>query len=193
MTKYQLYDCDCPEECDNATLSEVKFADCAAGVTDELSEIGELFLDDLTTDETSGEYEFTNLPTSVAGVAPSWYGSARRLYVIGDLPAAERTQRTIHKGWVKTGKGTWTLTADILDATNENYNFIKNLQCGAKVGAAWKTNGGYIYGSVIATVINADWVLARGEESYAIGQIVLQFKGTCLPDREEDPEAEMAA
>lgn len=193
MTNYQLYDCGCPTDCTTATLPQPLFADCPTGVTDELSEIGEIYLDDLTEDEITGETEFTSLPTSVTGVAPGWYGSARRLYVIGDLPAAERTTRTLPKGWVKNGTSTWTLTADIMDATGENYAFVKALQCGKKVGLAWKTNGGYVYGSVIATVLNADWVLARGEDSYSIGQIVLQFKGTCLPDRAEDPEAGMAA
>ena len=113
--------------------------------------------------------------------------------MIGDLPAADSPTRTIHKGWVKTLPKTWTMTVDILDATDENYAFVRSLQCGQKVGLAWKTNGGYVYGSVIATVTSADWVLARGEDSYAIGQIVLTFKGRCLPTRAEDPEAEIAA
>lgn len=195
MTKHQLYDCTCPTNCESATLPAVSFADCAFGVTDELSEIGEIFLDDLTMTGGEGgdEFGFANLPTDVTGAAPGWYGSAKRLYVIGDLPASEGTTRTLPKGWVKKGNSTWTLTADIMDATDENYAFVRSLQCGQRVGLAWKTNGGYVYGSVVATVTSSDWVLARGEDTYAIGQIVLTFKGSCLPTRAEDPEAEMAA
>lgn len=192
---HQLYDCACPTDCTAATLPAVNFADCPTGVTDELSEIAEIFLDDITNTAGVGgdELGFTNLPEDVTGAAPGWYGSAKRLFVIGDLPAAENTTRTLPKGWTKKTGSTWTLTADILDATAENYAFIRALQCGQKVGLAWKTNGGFIYGSVIATVVSADWVLARGEDSYAIGQIVLSFKSDCLPTRAEDPEAEIAA
>lgn len=191
---HQLYDCSCPTDC-TSTLPSVSFGSCPAEVTDELSEIGEIFLDDLTTTGGEGgdELDFTNLPQNVTGAAPGWYGSAKQLFVIGDLPAADSPTRTIHKGWVKTLPKTWTMTVDILDATDENYAFVRSLQCGQKVGLAWKTNGGYVYGSVIATVTSADWVLARGEDSYAIGQIVLTFKGRCLPTRAEDPEAEIAA
>lgn len=192
---HQLYDCSCPTSCDAITLPSPNFADCPNGVIDELSEIGEIFLDDLTTTggEGSDELDFTNLPKEVTGAGPGWYGSAHRLFVIGDLPAAENTTRTLPKGWTKKTGSTWTMTVDILDATAENYAFIRHLQCGQRVGLAWKTNGGFIYGSVIATVQSADWLLARGEDSYAIGQIVLTFKAPCLPPRAEDPEAEIAA
>jgi hypothetical protein len=186
---YQLYDCECPDDCTARTLPAVSFADCVEGVDEELSEISEIYLDDITLNPTSGEEEFTDLPTSVASAGPSWYGDARRLLVVGDLPEGTQTSRTLHKGWVKKGVSTWQLTADIMDTNDTNYNFIKSLQCGWRVGLAWATMGGKIYGSVIASVVSSDWVLARGEDAYSIGKLVLEIKADCLPDRADDPEA----
>lgn len=195
MNQYQLFDCACPTDCVENELPSVEVADCPAEVILEESEIQEVYLDDIVRNEQSGEEEFANLPAEVTGAEPGWYGDAVKINTIGDLPPSEDTPRRIHKGWVKYGVSTWTLNIDIMEASESMYNLIRWMQCnkGKLVGAAWKTMGGYIYGTAKASIASANWNLDRGEEGVAIGQIVLEIKADCLPPRELDPELAPAA
>ncbi len=185
----QLYDCNCPETCEDFTMPAFSFADCTAAVKEEESEISHIYLDTITTNSETGEKEFSNLPPSVGSATVGWYGSAAVLVGIGDLPASEKTQRTISLRRVKFGVKTYTLNFDIDDVTAENYAALKALNCGQEVGLAWGTIGGRIYGSVIATVIAADPIFDRGEDAYVRYNLQLQFKAYCPPDMAEDPEA----
>lgn len=186
----QLYDCACPEGCDDFTMPTFNFADCATAVKEEESEIVHLFLDTVVTNEQSGEKEFSNLPDSVSGAAVGWYGGAAKLIGIGDMAAPEKTQRVISGRRTKFGLKTYLLNFDIDDVTDENYEAVRKLNCGQEVGFAFATIGGRIYGSIIGTVVAADPIFERGEDTYVRYNIQLQWKAHCPPPMAADPEAE---
>ena len=184
----QLYTCPCPTDC-NVTMPAFKFADCVELAPEEKSEIIKVWLDTLTTNETTGEEEPANLPREVTGAAVGWYDGAEELLVIGDLPAPDSEERQISGGRTKFGLKTYTLNIDIDETSQENYDAIRQLSCGMRVAVAWATRGGYIYGTVVGQVIAADPIFERGDDAYMTYNIQIRWESNCPPPRDEDPEA----
>src|SRR5690625_6325226 len=107
----QLYTCPCPTDC-NVTMPAFKFADCVELAPEEKSEIIKVWLDTLTSNETTGEEEPADLPRGVVGAAVGWYEGAEELLVIGELSAPDSAGRPICGGRTKYGVRTYTIYID---------------------------------------------------------------------------------
>lgn len=192
-----LYTCpSCPEDCDDFVMPAVNFADCSDAVTEEESEISELFLD-VPSDDGAGNITAANGPgdwTSAgawtSALAQSGSG-VRHLIGIGDKGAGDQTSRTISRGRTKYGAKTFTLNFTIDDVTSENYELVRGLECGIDVIFWYQTKGGYLYGGSegIKGTAQADWILDRGDGTYAVGQITITWKAECNPQRIVSPIA----
>jgi len=192
-----IYTCpSCPEDCDSFVMPSVNFADCVDSVTEEESEISELFLD-TPVDDGSGNITAANGPGDWTS-ASSWASAiqqsgsgVRHLIGIGDKGPGEQSERTISRGRTKYGSKTFTVNFSIDDVTTENYELIRSLECGIDVIFWYQTKGGYLYGGTegIKGTAKADWDLQRGDGTYANGVITITWKAGCNPQRIVSPIA----
>jgi len=178
-------------------MPAVDFSDCSDAVEEEESEISELFMSTIQ-DDGNGNLsvagapgDWTSAGSWAGAISNSGAGAVRHLIGIGDKGAGDQTSRTISRGRIKFGEKTFTLNFSIDDVKSVNYDFIRALECGVDVGFWYQTKGGYLYGGPtgIKATAQADWILDRGEGTYAVGQITLTWKAPCNPPRIESPIA----
>jgi len=175
----------------------VSFADCVDAVTEEESEISEVFMtvpvDDGNGNITAqgGPSDWTSASAWAAAISNSGNGQVRHLVVVADKGAGDQTSRTLSRGRIKYGTKTHTMNITIDDVTDENYNLIRNLECGVDVVIWYQTSGGYLYGGStgVKATATADWILDRGADSFAVGTITLTWKAKCNPPRMVSPIA----
>lgn len=194
MAKVSYADPSCPEDCGQFTLPAVDFSDCAEGVEIEESEICAIYM---TTPDANNPGEPIAKPSDWTSMA-AWEsviagGSVKELFGIGDMPESSANVVTISKQRKKKLPSGRTINFDIDDMSQANYDFIRSLSCGQDVVIWFATIGGYMYGGdkgFQVTVTTADPVLGRGEGTFAIGKLVLEWKQLSPPPRTLNPLAE---
>lgn len=173
----------CPESCGAQVLPVVSFDDCLPQLNS--SEIEDLFLAKATaaafTDWTDPEEWADRLAqTGVTGT------EIRRLTGIGDKPAPADTEKTVSKQRNVVTDRTHTLNFTIDDTNNTNYEAARQMQCGGKYLAWYKTRGMKQYGgnAGILVTVKSVVVLGRGDEHELI-QLTLTWKNKFDPERDD--------
>lgn len=140
----------CPEDC-TSNLPVFNFTECApvlleGQITDFfIGKSGQPFVDWHDADE--WETRVSNTSTADNAI--------RHLAVIGDMPAASSTEKTIsHRRVVKTGK-TRTINYVIDDVSDENYDAARQLECGGS-RPVWFLSGGKLFGGNEGILVNLD-------------------------------------
>jgi len=129
--------------------------------------------------------------TWLSTAAQTGAGLLRRQLGIGDKPAGEGSEVTGPEGKVIVINKRETINFDILTLDNTTYEVIRWLQCNPEIHIWFRTKK-YLYGGemgMIATIKNADHVLGRGQETLAVGQLVIEFKTRCSAPRDAWPLA----
>lgn len=152
----------CPEDC-TLTLPPVKFSECAPKLKQ--GQITDLFLaivgmgfnnwEDIT--EWASRIDQTDIIDTT---------KVRHLTISGDQPAPEITYVTIsHKRKIVSGKKR-VINIEIEDNSDENYDFMRVLECGGSLQAWYLTNAGDLYGdnSGIRATVNLSEVIPKATE-----------------------------
>jgi hypothetical protein len=194
----------CPTDCGEFTLPSFSDA-CFSQASIEESEIVEIFLSEpsntlgIPKNPITG-HTVTGLPADATineAAILSWIdtknnstaGALRSIKGIGDKPAATGTDVTGPEGVIIQIDKTHPINFDILTMDNLNYEAVRWLQCNPTLHLWFRTKK-YLYGGengMIATVRNADHILARGQGSIGVSTLVFEFKSTCAPIRDAFP------
>lgn len=190
--------CPCPSDCENPELPAVNFSDCPEAFAEELSQISEVLVS-VEDPENPGQplYAPTD-PSSAADWIAAFADTGagiRRLIGIGNIPRPESNVRDISKRRKKAGLKTYTLNFNIDEVTQENYDFIRTLSCGAKLVIWYATLGGYVYGGATGFTVNvvaSDPVWEEDQNAYVRLELVLEWQSKCAPTRAAYPLADDA-
>lgn len=176
----------CPTDC-GGTLPPVNFSSCAPTILE--SEIVRIFVARATAAAFTDAGSATEWNTRISQTDIEDPDTIRVLTVIGDKPAATSTPRDISNGRQVTPFKEHTVNVTIDDATQENYEFMRNLECGGQVKVWYETAGGKLYGGntgIEKARLDLNQVLASGDEIETI-QGTVTWRNKHHPERTDSP------
>lgn len=176
----------CSASCD-ADLPVTNFSDCNPEAL--FSEIQRVFIAKssaapFTNWAAAAEWTTRLSQTSVVG-----NDYIRPLTVIGDKPAAASVSKDISNGRkVVIGKD-HTINFTVDDVSQENYEFMRALECGGQFRIWYETAGGKMYGGNEGILINVDANLVdnRGREETETINGVITWRAKFHPERTDSP------
>ena len=188
----------CPENCGDFVMPVIESEDCLDSITSELSEIEQLFIASVDpADKTlplNGPADWTLKSAWEAVIDNSSATGIRRVYGIGDVGDPEKTTRTFHSNKTKVTGRKYTLTFDILDMKQVNYDAMRKLQCGGSLRIWIMDRGGYLYGGQTGIPVNindAESIFERGADAYKKIVLKLEWTALCSPERTASPWSEV--
>lgn len=176
----------CPTDCTSA-LPVVNFNDCAPEVN--LSEIEKIFIGKSNATAFDDWTSPTEWATRLSQDDEISDDSIRELVVVGDKPAASTNEITISNGRRISTSKTHTVNFDIDETNDENYEFMRLVECSGQYKIWYKTKGGKLYGGndgIQANVILND-VLTRGENEIELFQGTITWNDKHHPERVVSP------
>lgn len=176
----------CSATCD-FTLPVVSFNDCAPTVV--YSEIRRVFLAKKAAAPFSNWLAPTEWLTRLSQSSTTGNDYIRPLTVIGDKPAGAPVVKDISNGRRVTIGKDHTLNFTIDDVTQQNYDFMRALECGGEFKMWYETEGGFMYGGNegITVRVVADDVLARGRDEIEVINGTLTWRAKFSPERGISP------
>lgn len=129
---------------------------CTDSILSELSEIKELFLvsTDANGDAVVVPTDYTDSADWDQVLHNTTAAKIRRAYGIGDIAEPEKITRTFYDNITKVVDRKYTMTFDILDLAQVNYDAMRTLQCGGTLRAWFITRGNYLYGGPTGMFVN---------------------------------------
>lgn len=116
--------------------------------------------------------------------------SIRMFRGIGDLPAATNEETIISLGQKYYGEKTFVINFDIEDCSDDNYEFLRYLECQTTV-RFWFEAGGYLWcgncGELVN--INANYQIERGQKTLQHIMLVISWDNDFHPQRVISPLA----
>jgi len=109
----------------------------------------------------------------------------RELYISGDMPIPEKNTFN-WKGVDYVKNRDYTYNFDIIDANQQNYDFVRESGCQLDVWFAFDTDGGSLFGW-IRGVLDLDVELLRGTDSLETYKGSITWTHTCPPPRFDSP------
>lgn len=175
----------CPTTCESS-LPPVNFSACAPTILE--SEIVRIFVARATAAAFTDWNLATEWETRISQTDIANEDAIRVLTVIGDKPAPTSTPRDISNGRQVTPFKEHTVNVTIDDVTDENYEFMRQLECGTQVKAWYETAGGKIYGGNegITGRLNLDDILPSGDEIETL-QGTFTWRNKFHPERVDSP------
>lgn len=192
------YECPaCPDECGDFVMPAIVSEDCPDSIESELSEIKQLFIASVDpadkTKALGGPTDWTSKTAWETAIDNTLAGKVRSIYGIGDVGEPEKTTRTFHDNKTKVTGRKYTLTFDILDMKQVNYDAMRKLQCGGSLRIWFMTRGNGMYGGQNGIPVNindADSTFDRGADAYKKIVLSLQWNAKCAPQRIPSPWSE---
>lgn len=176
----------CSNSCD-ANLATVNFSDCAPEVV--FSEIRRVFLAKSTAAAFATWGQAAEWTTRLSQTSVSGDDYIRPLTVIADKPAATGVVKDISNGRKKTIGKDHVINFTIDDMSQENYEFMRSLECGGEFKMWYETEGGYMYGGPDGIKVNVDAnvVNNRGREEIETINGVITWRDKFSPERVLSP------
>lgn len=172
----------CPTDCTSA-LAPVNFSKCAPEIV--LSEIRRIFIAKANAAAFTDWQLATEWTTRISETDITDADTIRAITVIGDKPAPAPVTKEVSNGRsIVIGKD-HTVNYTIDDISEENYEFMRTLECGGQYRVWYETEGGYIYGgnSGILATITGDDILNRGRDEIETINGVVSWRAKHHPDR----------
>lgn len=176
----------CPDNC-SFSLPTFKFSECAPRTKE--GGLCNIFLRNVGNPLTNWE-DLNEWTTNISNTDPG-ATKIRALTVTGDVPLPESTEKTIsHQRVIKLAKKR-TANAKIDDDSDDNYDAMRQIQCGGSYLAWLLTNGGDLYGGNegIQVTIDADEVIPESIEENVFINMVLKWNDRISPLRIAAPMA----
>lgn len=175
----------CPTDCSGA-IPTVLFSDCNPEING--SEITDVYLSKgnsapLTTWSAATEW------TTRMGTPTDPDDKIIELKVSGEKPAPGKQEIDISQFRKFTVTKNHVLNATIDETNQTNYDFARNIECGGTYRLWYKTASGHLHGGnegVLAS-LDANVVLAKGENSIAIIELVAQWSAKHTEERVVSP------
>jgi hypothetical protein len=175
----------CPTDC-SASVPVVKFSECSPQVKE--GQVATLFLanvgNPLTNWESLVEWN-TRLSNTDAAA-----DKIRALTVIGDVPLATGTEKTIsHKRIIVTTKQR-QLNFKIDDVSDINYDFMRALDCGGQFLMWYQTTAGDLYGGnsgILVTIPSIGEVISEATDTNTVIQGTAKWDAKISPMRIVSP------
>lgn len=176
----------CSGSCD-ADLPPTNFSDCNPEVP--FSEIQRIFMAKSSAAAFTDWTQASEWTTRISQTSVSGDDYIRVLTVIGDKPAATSVIKDISNGRKKVVGKDHTINFTIDDVSDENYEFMRALECGGLFRVWYETAGGYMYGGNTGQLINIDAndVLNRGREETETIAGVITWRAKFHPERVTSP------
>lgn len=178
----------CPTGCETA-LPIVKFNECSPRVN--LSEIEKIYVAKPIAKAFTDVAIATEWSTRLSETSVTGDDSIRPLIVIGDKPQPANVVKDISNGRRINVRKDHTINVTIDDVSDENYEFMRTLECGGQVKIWYETAGGYLYGGnegIDATFILDD-VLNRGRDEIETLTGTITWSAKFSPERVLSPIA----
>lgn len=176
----------CASNCD-VTLPVVSFDDCNPEVS--YSEIRRIFIAKKGAAPFSNWLNATEWLTRMSQTSVTGDDYIRPLTVIADKPAAASVIKEISNGRrIVIGKD-HTINFTIDDVSDENYEFMRGLECGGEYRFWYETEGGKIFGGNEGFLarVDANSVLNRGRDEIETINGVMTWRTKFSPERGTSP------
>lgn len=176
----------CAEDCD-FTLPVVSFDDCSPDVA--FSEIRRIFIAKKAAVAFSNWLSPTEWLARLSETSTTGNDYIRPLTVIGDKPAATPVTKVISNNRTITVGKDHVINYTIDDISQENYDFMRALECGGQFRFWFETAGGYIYGgnSGFLARISGDIILNRGVDETESIAGAITWRTKFSPERGVSP------
>ena len=188
----------CPDDCESLTLPEVNSDPCNS--TNESSEIVEIYVglaDAATFTDVEDPEEWADRlsddDTPPVGSMTPVGDLIRAIIVTADIPASTPVTKDLSGGRYGIAVGNdYVMNIDMDEATDENYNFARNTECGnLKVRFWYKDLGGILYGgnsgiigdNASGAVLRLDPVWGRGQNELLKLTGSIKWRAKTAPDR----------
>lgn len=136
-------------------------------------------------DDGSGTYVAQYLPDDWKDYATlNTTDNLQHLTIIGDKPLGEAIIATLAKRWTKVTDRNHQVNIDVTDMSEENYEFVRTLQHGAKLFIWGWSYGGWAIGGANGILVDVDTagiVWGRGEGTLMTGQVVFRWRNKYDP------------
>lgn len=164
----------CPTNC-MSNLAVVKFDRCNPKIS--LSEVRRIFIAKAKAAAFTNAALAAEWTTRLSEVSVTGDDYIRPLTVIGDKPAPSKKEKEISGGRKVVMNKAHVLNFSIDEATPENHEFLRTLECNGTYRIWYETAGGLMFGGNegIPVQISLDMVLGRGDE-------ILAYNGVCSWD-----------
>lgn len=185
----------CPADCDAAnTLPAIPASQDCAAYPQTLSQIGHLYI--MPTGATNPWTNWSTTPTATANAidnTEALNAKTKWLVGIGELPVPEKTVTEYPLLKSKTTDKLYTLTFRVLNLDAEQYEFLRQLQCGTLGFTFWYGDlGDWLYGlsgGIVPDMVNVRFPKGNGNTDKNVGIIILSWKADGDPERRVNPHA----
>lgn len=155
----------CPTTC-AGSVTDVTFNECAPEL--HWGEISKLYV----VDANFGGLDADSLVDWNANLGDDIDGKIRTLIVIGELPEPETVEVPISGDRIAIGSKTFNLPFTIDETNEDNYHFLKYLECGGKFIIWFETSDGILYGGDTGIEVSIRLNLVIPKERTALVQYV---------------------
>jgi hypothetical protein len=174
----------CPDGCES-NLPENTYNFCKQAI--ETGEVEEVFLargdaECFTDWKLPGEWAAR---ISMDSLAPA---AIRRFRGIGDFPAGASDAIDISKAQKFYTEKTFTLNFDVEDVSDENYEFMRSMECN-NVVKGWFAAGTKLFGGNcgLDVSVGANYVIERGQKTLHKIMLVFTWNDQFSPERTSNP------
>lgn len=176
----------CPQDCSSA-LPVVDFDKCNPKI--HLSEIRRIFIARANAEAFTDWEMATEWTTRVSETDTDDEAAIRALTVIADKPAPTPVVREISNGRNITVAKDHVINYTIDDISEENYEFMRVIECGGQYRIWYETEGGFIYGGNEGILVSAtgDDILNRGRDEIETIAGTFTWRNKFHPDRVSSP------
>lgn len=109
---------------------------------------------------------------------------------IGGLDVPEKTVFTVHKRQKVTSKRLFTLTWQVFNLSNAQYEFLRSMQCNPTNFTFWYANDTHVWGKstgIVPVSTDVDFPLGAGEGDVEQATLTIQFEAKVDPERKSNP------
>lgn len=113
--------------------------------------------------------------------------AAKYLQVVGGVPVPEKNTVTVAKGFKKVTSKDYNFTGDIFNLDDTTREFLRGFECNPDSYRVWfETIDGNLFGGPNGIFVNfsdADLPLGAGDEDIETGQLIIEWRASCAPER----------